>query len=444
MQVQIYLRAAYIKQEQFLYFRELRLRAIMKNNTHFYTFASLFLVLIVDTIGFALIMPILAPLYLDPTSGILPASFSLPLKNFFYGLTMSVFFIFTFFGSPFLGTLSDQIGRKKVLMLCLAGVALGFLISGLGVIFRSVWLIIFGRAVGGFSAGSQPIAQAAIIDISTDENKTKNIALITLAGCIGFIVGPIIGGSMSGLFLKNHMGFAIPFLFSTVLAALNALMVYFTFRETFVPPVNRKVQLMSAIFGLKRTLEIKSVRILLVVNLIFQTAWGLYFQFISLYLVQVYHVTTMTLGLFMAFTGLIFALTLTWIIKLLLARFKLMSITIWSVAVFGVGISINLMGHAIWVPWLAMVFVSIGAGLVYTALIALTSNCASRNEQGMIIGSIGSVMSLGWIIAGLSMGVLTKLGIHTPFVMMMCFVLIAFIFLHYQNLTQNKHQRERR
>lgn len=416
----------------------------MQNRSLLYTFSSLFLVLIVDTIGFALIMPILAPLYLDPTTGILPATLSLPIKNFYYGLTMATFFIFTFLGAPFMGTLSDQIGRRKVLIICLLGVGLGFLISAFGVIFKSVFLIILGRAVGGFSAGSQPIAQTAIIDISTEENKTKNIAFITLAGCIGFIIGPILGGSLSGLFLKNHMGFAVPFFFSTVLAVLNAIAVNYTFKETFVPKPDTKVRYLDAIFGLKKAFSIKAARILLIINFIYQMAWGLYYQFITLYLVHVYHVSTMTLGYFMAYTGVVYFITLTWVIKFLLKNFSIQNIALGALILMTIGLIINLFDYAIWVPWLAAGVICVGAGLIYTTIIALTSNCVDRESQGMIIGSVGSLMSLGWVVAGLSMGALTKLSLHTPFVVMilLCIISAAMLFLNNMKVLKQKRAKE--
>jgi len=109
-----------------------------------------------------------------------------------------------FVGAPILGDLSDQIGRKKVLLICLLGTACGFFICAIGIKYAIVSVLIVGRGLGGLMAGCMPIAQAAIIDISTPENKLKNISSITLALCLGFAIGPMVGG-----YFSNHRCFSL-------------------------------------------------------------------------------------------------------------------------------------------------------------------------------------------------------------------------------------------
>ena len=81
-----------------------------------------------------------------------------------------------FFGSSLLGDLSDQVGRKKSLSICLIGSFLGYICAALSVSIGSMALMFFGRIVAGFTAGSQPIAQAAIIDSSEEAHKARNIS----------------------------------------------------------------------------------------------------------------------------------------------------------------------------------------------------------------------------------------------------------------------------
>ncbi len=71
-----------------------------------------------------------------------------------------------FFGAAILGDLSDSVGRKKSLMICLIGAFLGYLLSAIAIAFHNFWFLILGRIIAGFTSGSQPIAQAAIVDIS--------------------------------------------------------------------------------------------------------------------------------------------------------------------------------------------------------------------------------------------------------------------------------------
>jgi len=77
---------------------------------------SIFFVIFLDMLGVGVIIPILAPLFLDPTSGILAAGTPETTRNLILGILMSVYPFFQFFGAPLLGALSDNIGRKKVLI----------------------------------------------------------------------------------------------------------------------------------------------------------------------------------------------------------------------------------------------------------------------------------------------------------------------------------------
>src|SRR5882724_10525516 len=77
--------------------------------------APLFLVLVIDTMGMGIIFPTLGPLFMGSTDGILSAGASVAERQFWYGATLVAWSILMFIGAPFLGDLSDRIGRKKVL-----------------------------------------------------------------------------------------------------------------------------------------------------------------------------------------------------------------------------------------------------------------------------------------------------------------------------------------
>lgn len=169
----------------------------MKQQKMLWVFLSLFLVLIIDAMGFSIVFPVVGSLFLQPDHGLLPNVNSMVMRDLFYGLSLICFFVCMLFGAPFFGDLSDRLGRKRVILICLFGTGLAYLFGVVGVAISSISLFLLGRCVAGFLAGSQSIAQAAIIDISTPENKTTNLALITLASCLGWAIGPLLGGIFS-------------------------------------------------------------------------------------------------------------------------------------------------------------------------------------------------------------------------------------------------------
>src|SRR5438105_1114250 len=170
---------------------------LSKEQSFFFKAAPLFLVLFIDSMGLGLVFPILNALVIDPHANFISASFSANARNLLFGFTISIYMFCWFFGAAFLGDLSDQIGRKKSLMICLLGACFGYLFSALAVVVNSYLLLIIGRIIAGFTAGSQSIAQAAIVDISLPEHKARNLGLILFFASLGFIVGPMIGGILS-------------------------------------------------------------------------------------------------------------------------------------------------------------------------------------------------------------------------------------------------------
>lgn len=407
----------------------------MANNpkTNVYAFASLFLVLIIDTMGFGIIMPILPALFLDTKIGMLNPHLSIYMRDFYFGLTMAVFFIFTFIGSPFMGDLSDQFGRKKVLLLCLLSVAFGYVISAAGIIFKSVFVLLLGRAICGFAAGSQPISQAAIIDVSTDENKTFNIGLITLAAGIGFIIGPIVGGYFSQLLPPSLLSYSLPFVIAAGLALINAISLQFSFRETYVPTHKRRLSIINSLTSFKAAINIKSLHYLSIAYLLVQLGWSIFFQYTALFLSQSFHYSSNKIGLFMAYLGVIFVISLSVIIRSMLTVMTLYSLIASSLYLIVLGLLSTLFFKSELGLWLSVIPITVGNALGYAALTSVFSGRADKDSQGMVMGLVGSLGSVSWVVGSLSMGIITPLGKNIPFLVIGLFVIISILLLYFDS-----------
>src|SRR5262249_44495057 len=139
-----------------------------------------------------------------------------------------------FFGAALLGDYSDQVGRKKALMICLIGAFLSYLLSAFAVETQSLALLLVGRIVAGITAGSQSIAQAAIVDMSSPEHKARNLGTMLFAISLGFVFGPLAGGVLSDHSLLPIFTYAMPFYFAAGISFINAVLLFFLFKETFV------------------------------------------------------------------------------------------------------------------------------------------------------------------------------------------------------------------
>jgi MFS family permease len=171
--------------------------------------------IVVDLIGFGIVFPIL-PIYArrfhvsSATATGLVAAFS------------AASFVF----SPIWGRLSDRVGRKPMLLLSLAGTAVGSLLTGVA---GGILLLYVGRIVDGISGASVSVAQAAVADVAPPEQRARLFGYLGAAFGIGFVAGPALGA------LAALGGPRVPFFVAAALAGVNALVAVRRLPETHRP-----------------------------------------------------------------------------------------------------------------------------------------------------------------------------------------------------------------
>ena len=240
--------------------------------------------LFIDSLGLGLVFSILNTLIFDPSAHFFAAELTPQLRNLLYGVTIGTYMLCWFFGAAFLGDLSDQIGRKKCLIICLLGAVLGYFLTAMAVLFANFSLLITGRIIAGFTAGSQSIAQAAIVDLSESEHKARNLGFILFFCSIGFAFGPVIGGLLSASSLVSWFSFAMPFYFAASISFVNALLLQWLFHESFTHVHKVHYKLYHAIAIFISAFKHERIRELSFVFLIMIFGWSGFYSFVSMYL----------------------------------------------------------------------------------------------------------------------------------------------------------------
>ncbi len=203
----------------------------MQQNKHLAMTIALMVTIIIDVMGMGLVFPVLPSLFYSDAHAIVAADMSLSMRNFMYGVCLTAWPLGLFFGAPYMGDLSDKLSRKKVILLCLFGMIISNALSGIGVHEHAVMLFIFSRFLAGFFGGSFPIAQAAMIDISDETTKSRNLSLVSLAASVGFVVGPLITSLSTLPALSTVFNYTTPFYVATAISLLNFMGVYFLLPE---------------------------------------------------------------------------------------------------------------------------------------------------------------------------------------------------------------------
>jgi MFS transporter, DHA1 family, tetracycline resistance protein len=184
------------------------------------SFGPYLLAIAIDAMGFGLVYPMMSAIFNDSHAAILPAQAGASLRNFYLGLGYGIYPLCMFFGSSLMGELSDAYGRRRIMLMCVSGLALGYLAMACGAWWSSLGLLLCGRALTGLMSGCQGIAQAAIADLSTPQNKARNMSIMSLAFSMGVIVGPVLGGLTSDRSISPAFGYGTPFLLVSVLSVL--------------------------------------------------------------------------------------------------------------------------------------------------------------------------------------------------------------------------------
>ncbi len=379
----------------------------MENKSFFKSAGPLLLVILIDGMGLGLVFPILNSLIFDPQSDFLSGAFFTPaLQNMIYGAIVSIFMLCWFFGAAVLGDLSDKIGRKKSLLICLLGTFLSYILSAIAVMIHSLSLLILGRVIAGFTSGSQPIAQAAIVDLSSPEDKMRNIGYILFALSIGFIVGPLIGGILSNKNIIPWFDFSVPFYFAAIISLINMGMLWWLFNETFMTKSTTfKVNFYQAIAIFISAFKNEKIRNLSIIFFIFMVGWSSFYSFIALFLLKSYQFTPTQVSLYMAGMGVGFGIGNVYLSNFFARRFSLTIIFICSALMTAILIFLMLLLQSALFNWLIIIPLASAVSVAYTASLTLFSNQVDENSQGWVMGVTGSIMAFVFGVDGIVVGI---------------------------------------
>lgn len=389
----------------------------------------LFLVLFIDGMGLSLLFPVLNAILIDPHFGFLPITTSLEMRNFLYGSIIGIFMICWFFGAAIWGDLSDKIGRKKSLLICLLGAFLGYLLSAGAVTIHNLTFLIVGRVIAGFTAGSQPIAQAAIVDVSPKEQKARNIGLILLSVSLGFIIGPLIGGVLSNNHLVGWFDFSTPLYFAALISLTNAILLWVFFQETFIPPEKVSIKLHHAVDIFVSAFKHKKVRKLSVVLLVMIYGWGNFFAFISIFVLRRYGFTPLKVSLLLADLGLGFSIGSGYLIDFFATRFQLKPIITISFFLTAIFVFLIIVTHQPIYLWILVVGIGTSIAVGYSALVTLFSNQVSEQEQGWVMGVTGAIMALCFGLTSFSTAYFASFNANIPIILAVAGIAISGVLM---------------
>lgn len=401
-----------------------------KKRSFFSAIFALACVIFIDALGIAVMFPLINPLFMDSNTGILPASASIELRHFYYGATLAIYPLATLFSAPVLGDMSDTIGRKKVLIISLAGAFFSYLLNAGAVPLKSPALFLIGRLIGGLTAGSQPIAQAAIIDISHPEHKAHNLSIMICAMSFGWIGGPLLGGFLTDSSIVSWFNPAVALLFAAGLSLVNLFILQFSFRETLREKKRlAKLQLHKGPVEFVMAFKLKNIRMLSVIFMVWQIGWVFYFGYVSLFLNTSFTLSAHAIGVFLAFMAVGFAIPSFGLIKTASKYLKIEHAAASALGISGIVFLLTCIttSHN-YVLWPIAVIVGLSVGSAFSYFFAIFSDRVSLSEQGRIMGITMTISSVAWVFASFFGSFIANAGVQIPLIVGGVFMLIGSIF----------------
>ena len=366
----------------------------------------IFFTLLLNALGFGILIPIIPLLLADPKSQyfMLPHTFTLGQGYIIFGFLVAIYPLMQFLATPILGQLSDKFGRKKILAVSLAGTFIGYILFAIGILIKSIPLLFISRALDGITGGNISVAQAVVADVTTPQNRSRTFGLVGAAFGIGFIIGPFLGGILSESKLVSWFNAATPFWFAALLAFANVILIIICLAETFKLKKDKKIIWGQSVKNIIRAFNIRELRILFTTVFLFQSGFTFFTTFFSVFLITKFGFTQGNTGNFFAYLGVWLVITQGFLTRIIAKKFsekKVLRITLISTGVF---ILAYLLPSVWWGLLIVTPFFAFANGLSQANITGLISNSVGPETQGEILGINASVAAMAQAIPAILTG----------------------------------------
>ena len=351
-----------------------------------------YLLTFVNVLGFTILMPVF-PFIIE--------SYNAP--DWVYGLMLTLYSAFQFIGSPYLGGLSDSLGRKPVLVISQIGTLLSWIIFFVALLFPeyslfgiSLSLIIIGlsRALDGITGGNTSVANAYVSDITTRQEKSYIFGYLGGIAGIAMIIGPGIGG----LTASTSLGFK-----GTILAAIGisiiTLITILLIKESH-PKEKRiprsKFSLWKSINIHARVQEVQPkpiIKLLFTTKFFFSIMMAFYISTIVLFVIDLFKFNEQELGTFLLVVGLFLSFNQAFVSRIIIRRIGEFKTLLVGLALSAIGLFCITLTDNFWLYISFYYVMNLGLSLSFPSFNALISIHANPQKQGAVMGISESITS---------------------------------------------------
>jgi DHA1 family tetracycline resistance protein-like MFS transporter len=341
------------------------------------------------------------------------------------GLLIASYAFCQFIAAPGLGMLSDRYGRRPLLLLCLLGSAIGYVLIGIG---GALWVLFLGRIIDGLTGGNFSILYAYVGDISKPEERARYFGLLGAAAGVGFMIGPVIGG------FASLVSYQAPLYLAAAIIVTDVLWGFFNVPESLPRELHAAQTKLAELYPFKQLLTIFTfpiLRWLLLATFCFSLAFAVFGSMTTALVKQSLGWSAATIGLIFFVVGIGDVLMQGVLIGRILPIFGEYKLAI--AGLVSELMAYLLVGLIALIPlplflWFGIVFFTVGSGLLEPSLGGLLSRAAGPRQQGIVMGGSQSLEALARILGPLWGGLLyVSVGHASPSLSAAVFVGLALL-----------------
>ena len=349
--------------------------------------AVLFATLVINVLGIGIMLPVVPILVRELTGG-----GEIGAAATIYGLLIALYSLMQFLFGPAIGALSDRFGRRPVLLVCMFGLSVDYLLLALA---PNLWTVVVARIIGGVFGASVTTASAYIADITPPERRAQNFGLIGVAFGIGFVIGPLFGG------ILGEYGARVPFYAAGGVTFIAFLFAFFLLPESLDRENRRRFRLREAnpVGAFLVVGRYPAVAALMVIFVLAQFAERMLEANWVLFTAYRFEWGAAAVGVSFAWVGVLFVFT-----QGVLVRVVIPKLGEWRTLTMGLAVAAVCMGTIAfadqgWMLYVIIVPYVLGWGLSGPSIQALVTRAVPATEQGILQGAITSAATASGVIA---------------------------------------------
>lgn len=394
---------------------------------------TLFSVVFLELLAYCLVMPSFYPIFLDLNAGLLGPEVSLFKRKVLYGTLMMCYPLAQIMGAPLMGSVSDKIGRKRVLSITLLSNITGYTLAACAISFHRIELIFIGFTISGLTGGNIPVSQSAIADISSSRSKAKNMSLVLASYGFCYVIGSQLGGNLAYVNLSWFSPYSLPYWSAASISALNFFFVLCFFKETFLMTTTHSfksnLHIRDIVEQLKKAHNLKLIAIIFLSFF----GWNFFIKIMQVFLNDQYNFLAKQNANTLAFLGFWTIITQAFLIPWLSNLFTSSQFLKVSTLVLGLSLILMPFTPSIEAFYFIFAFAAISYSFILPNVTAIISNVNTSDSQGKIMGISQSIQSLAKTLSPLPAAFLSAYDSSLPLfasgaALMLTWFLFTYVF----------------